>query len=231
MPATAARPTVRPSLTLRLTMYSTAGPGMTSRASEATAKAAKVEASGTADNLFVQTGTSMGAFGGPSSTSERSSAPSEAGTNTTSVAASISSQAPPTQLEHVLGVQLLPAERGRGLEHVVDVDQVDLLALAVVRAVDERDDVQAVPDVRPDGRTAQPELLLELAAQRRLMASRRGRARRRAAPNACRWGTRIAPAAPADRATRTIARTAWRMRSPSVDGCALIQPGCRSAPR
>ena len=55
------------------------------------------------------------------------------------------------------------------LEHVVDLDQMDLLALAVVRAVDERDDVQAVPDVRPDAWHRQPELLLELAAQRLLM--------------------------------------------------------------
>ena len=38
-PATADKATLLPSETLRLMMYSTAGPGMTSRASEAAAKA------------------------------------------------------------------------------------------------------------------------------------------------------------------------------------------------
>ena len=39
---------------------------------------------------------------------------------------------PPAQLEHVLGVELFPRQRGRRLERV-DLDEVDLFALPVPR--------------------------------------------------------------------------------------------------
>ena len=87
---------------------------------------------------------------------------------------------PPAQLVHPLGEQLVPRQRRRRGEHR-GAHEVDVVALAVPAAVEERDHGGAGPDVRPDVGVAQPELLVELPAQRRLVvlaellaAARRG---------------------------------------------------------
>ena len=72
---------------------------------------------------------------------------------------------PPAQLEHVLGVQLLPREAGLRLERR-RADEVVLLALAVPLAADERDDVEPRPDDGPISTARQPRLLRELAPDR-----------------------------------------------------------------
>ena len=58
---------------------------------------------------------------------------------------SSSCRRPPAQLEHVLGVELLPGEARLRLERR-RADEVVLLALAVPLAADERDDVEPRPD-------------------------------------------------------------------------------------
>ena len=57
---------------------------------------------------------------------------------------------------------------GRGLERRRP-DQVDAIVPTVPATVDERDDVQAVPDVRTDVDVGEAELLVQLVAQRRFV--------------------------------------------------------------
>ena len=64
---------------------------------------------------------------------------------------------------------VVPTSASAAGSNAAVLDQVDAVVLAVPATVDERDDVQAVPDVRADVDVGEAELLVQLAAQRRLV--------------------------------------------------------------
>src|SRR4029450_13245286 len=74
-------------------------------------------------------------------------------------------EGPPSQLVDVLCVHLLPRQSRHGLERVT-VDEMDAFALPIELAVQERHDVQPMPDLRADDGLDQADLLLQLAAER-----------------------------------------------------------------
>ena len=79
------------------------------------------------------------------------------------------SERPPAQLEHELCVELLPGEHWLRFEARRHVNLIDLFALTIELATQERDDVQPIPEMRPDSGFVQAEFLDELTAERLMM--------------------------------------------------------------
>ena len=96
---------------------------------------------------------------------------------------------PPAQLEEVLGVELLPAQRRLRRERR-RADEVIQLALPVPLAADERDDVEPRPDDRADGRPTSAPPPRRARGERPPRASRPARSRRPVWPRTSRPGTR-----------------------------------------
>ena len=181
---------MRPSLTLRLTMYSTAGPGMTSSASEAAAKAAMVEGDRHGDRRYSSDRRRRRVHSADRRRASRTQqrARGRAGRTARRSPAAISSSVHQRSSRTCSALSCSQVMRGLRLEALGDVDQVDLLALAVALAVDERDDVQPVPHVRPDRRRRAGRAPRELATQRHLGRLARVDAAAGQRPHACRCG-------------------------------------------
>ena len=94
-------------------------------------------------------------------------------------------EGPPSQFVDELGVHLLPRQPRLGVERI-GTDEVDLFSLAIELAIEERHDVQSVPDLRSDDCADQADLFLQLPVESLYMALTRLEPATWQSPSSCR---------------------------------------------